>query len=103
MLLTSYDMFWWVMSFVTLLLGVILAWVFLTIALILWDTRKVTANIRHKLDALDQILSLLKGKLETTAVYLPLLVEGATKLMGMARERSAKKKAKETASPKKKS
>lgn len=96
MLLTSYDMFWWVMSFVTLLLGVILAWVFLTIALILWDTRKVTANIRHKLDALDQILSLLKGKLETTAVYLPLLVEGATKLVTILKEKSTKKKVSDT-------
>ena len=79
MLETSKDIWWLVFAFITLWVGVFVGWSIFYLTMILRDMKKITGNLRKKLDFIDQILNIFKDKAEKTASYLPLLMDGAGK------------------------
>ncbi len=81
MISSTKDLFWLVLSFVVLWIGLFMGWGVLYLALMLRDAKRITGSIRKKIDFVDQILEIIKNKVETTANYLPPLIEGAGKLM----------------------
>lgn len=92
MLVTSKDLFWIVLSFVILWIGVFAGWGLFYMAMMLRDVRQVTLSFRKKLDLVDSILETIKKKMEGTANYLPPLIEGASKLVEHFREKKTAKK-----------
>lgn len=80
MLQTSKDLFWIVLSFVILWIGIFGGWCVYYLARILRDTQKITGNIKRKFDLLDQILKSFKTKTEKTAAYIPLVIDGVEKI-----------------------
>lgn len=99
MLETSKDVFWLVLSLVILLSGLGISWGIFYTVLMMRDVKKITKSLRKKMDLVDQILEIIKKKVETSAAYLPPLIEGIGKLAGHFRE---KKKATKRKSKKKK-
>lgn len=81
MLISAQDIFWIVLSFAILWIGLCLGWAVYYLAMILRDVKKTTVGFRKKMDLIDQILEILKKKIDSTANYLPPLIEGAGKLV----------------------
>lgn len=92
MFVSIQDIFWIVLTIVTIWVGAMLGWGLYYLALILRDTRAITGNVRHKLDIVDDILGIIKGRLEVTATYLPMLVEGVSNLISHFRQENKKGK-----------
>lgn len=95
MLETSQDLLRLSIAFVVLFIGLAIGWGCIYIALILRDIKKMTKSARKKLDLIDQILEIVKKKVETTANYLPPLIEGIGKLavhFKGAKEKKGKRK-----------
>ncbi|MDO8669606.1 MAG: hypothetical protein Q7K65_04910 [Candidatus Buchananbacteria bacterium] len=91
MLETSQDLLRLSIAFVVLFIGLAIGWSCIYIALILRDFKKMTKSARKKLDLIDQILEIVKKKVETTANYLPPIIEGIGKLASHFRETKSKK------------
>lgn len=94
MLETSLDLLRLSIALVVLLVGLAIGWGCIYIALILRDVRQMTKSARKKLDLIDQILEMVKKKVETTANYLPPLIEGMGKLAAHFKENKDNKKTK---------
>ena len=74
------------------LLRLDIALVILFIGLVLRDIKKMTKSARKKLDLIDQILETVKKKVETTANYLPPLIEGMGKLAAHFKDKKTSQK-----------
>jgi hypothetical protein len=91
MLETTKDIFWLVLSIVILLSGLGISWAIFYMVLMIRDFKKITKSIRKKMEIIDSILEIIKKKTESSAAYLPPLIEGVTRI---AEHFSEKKKAK---------
>jgi len=87
MLVTSKDVFWIVMSFAILWIGLATGWAVFYIAMILRNFWLISSSVKKKLEIIDQILSIIKKKTETTASYIPPLIEAGSKLMEAFQEK----------------
>jgi uncharacterized membrane-anchored protein YhcB (DUF1043 family) len=96
MLETSQDIWWLVFAFVTLWVGVFIGWSIFYLTMILRDMKKITGNVKQKLDTIDQILKIFKGKAEKGANYLPILLSGVGKVYDHLSKKKVKKAAKKT-------
>ena len=92
MLETSQDLLRLAIALVVLFIGLAVGWGCIYIALILRDIKKMTKSARKKLDLVDQILETVKKKVETTANYLPPLIEGMGKLAAHCKDKKTSKK-----------
>lgn len=92
MIISAKDIFWIVLSFVILWIGIFLGWSAYYMAMILRDVKKTTGSFRKKMDLIDQILEMIRKKVDSTANYLPPLIEGAGKLVEHFRDKKKKKK-----------
>ena len=92
MLETSQDLLRLAIALVVLFIGLAVGWGCIYIALILRDIKKMTKSARKKLDLVDQILETVKKKVETTANYLPPLIEGVGKLAAHFKDKKTSKK-----------
>lgn len=91
MLETSQDLLRLSISLVVLFIGLAVGWSCIYMALILRDIRQMTKSARKKLDLIDQILEVIKKNVETTANYLPPLIEGVGKLVAHFKDKGNKK------------
>ena len=91
MLETTKDIFWLVLSIVILLSGLGISWAIFYMVLMIRDFKKITKSIRKKMEIIDSILEIIKKKTESSAAYLPPLIEGVTRI---AEHFSEKKNAK---------
>jgi len=78
------------LSFVVLWIGLFTGWGIFYVVMSLRNMNKMVKSVRKKLDLVDQILEIVKKKVEMTANYLPPLMEGAGKLVQHFREKRAK-------------
>lgn len=92
MLTSSLDILWLSLALVVLLIGLATAWCIVYVALILRDIKKTTKSLRKKLDIIDSILEIVKKKVESTASYLPPLIEAGGKIVEAFREKKANSK-----------
>lgn len=95
MLVTSTDVFWIVLSFVILWIGLCIGWAVFYIAMMLRNFWLVSANIKKKMDFIDQILNTIKNRVESTASYIPPLMEAGSKIMEAINEKKKSNLAKE--------
>lgn len=58
------------------------------------DVRQIITSAKKKLELIDQIISIVRKRVESTASFLPPLIEGAEKLMEAFREKRKATKAK---------
>lgn len=94
MLTTSKDILWLSLSLVILLIGITSAWGIFYLVMILRDTKAITKSLKKKMNLIDQILEIVKKKVETTASYLPPLIEAGGKIAEKFWDKRAEKKSK---------
>lgn len=87
MLVTSKDVFWIVLSFVILWIGLCVGWAAFYIAMMLRNFWLVSASVKKKMDFIDQILNTIKNRVESTASYIPPLMEAGSKIMEAINEK----------------
>lgn len=88
---TSKDLFWIVLSFVILWIGIFMGWGVFYMAMVLKDLRAITKSIKKKMNLVDQILEMVKKKVESTASYLPPLIEAGGKIVEHLKDKKSKK------------
>jgi len=96
MLITSQDIFWLVLSFIILWVGICLGFCAFYCALMMRDFRKITGSIKKKLDLVDQIMATIKSRVGDTASYIPPLIDGVSKLSEAFRKRQEAKETKKS-------
>ena len=91
---SSLDILWLSLAFVVLWIGLCVGFCAFYFMLAIRDTRQIIANGKKKLELIDQILSIIRKRVESTASFVPPLIEGASKLMEAFRENQKATKAK---------
>ena len=97
---SSLDILWLCLAFVILWIGICLGFCAFYLMLAVRDARQIVTSAKKKLELVDQILTIVRKRAESTASYIPPLIEGASKLVEAFREK--KKACKEKAKNKKK-
>src|SRR3989338_20630 len=88
---TSGDILNMVWAVCAIVLTVFLSIVLYNVYKILRDASKVTTSFREKLELVDNILNLVKEKLEKGAGHLGLIADSTIKLVSFFMERQAEK------------
>ncbi len=81
MLETSQDLFWVALAFAIFWIGLGIGLAGLYFALTLRNFYKVSSSLKKKLEIIDAILSVVRKKVESTANYVPPLIEGISKIV----------------------
>lgn len=87
MLETSKDILYLVIAFCVLWLTVFLCWLLFYFISIVGNVRKVIKSIQDKVEKIEAVIDLLKEKIEHSATYLGLIVEGVTKIVEYFKEK----------------
>ena len=91
---SSLDILWLSLAFVILWIGICIGFAAFYCVLAIRDARQIIASAKKKLELIDQILSIVRKRVESTASYVPPLIEGASKIMEAFREKQKTSKAK---------
>lgn len=94
---TSLDLLYLGLFVAVALVAIFLCLVLLYLALMVKNVYEVFRSFRKKMDLLDEVLKTLKEKIEHSATYLGLLVEGVGKLVEYLKEKKEKQKEKKKA------
>ncbi len=78
---TSKDILYLVIAFCVLWLTAFMCWLLFYFISIMSNSRKVIKSIHEKLEKVDEIINLVKNKVENSATHLAILVEGVGKLV----------------------
>lgn len=88
----SKDLLYIVISVSALLFTIFSCWAIYYLARILQQFFKVIKETRALLDKFDELMKIIKEKIEHSASYLPLIGEGVKKLVEIMKNRAEKKK-----------
>ena len=88
---TSQDILNWAKTFAVVGLSLIFGFLLFYITMTFRTLFKAIKEVREKINKIDEILKLLKKKLEHTSSYLFLLAEGMKKLVEVAKDYNSKK------------
>ena len=88
----SKDLLYIVISVSILLFTIFSCWAIYYLARILQQMFKVIKETRDRLNKFDELVKMVKEKIEHSASYLPLIGEGVKKLVEIMRNRAEKKK-----------
>lgn len=88
----SHDLLNIIIALSVLLFTVFSCWAIYYFARILQQMFKVIKETRDRLNKFDELVKLIKEKIEHSASYLPLIVEGVKKLVELMKSRAEKKK-----------
>jgi len=88
----SKDLLYIVISVSVLLFTIFSCWAIYYLARILQQMFKVIKETRDRLNKFDELVKMVKEKIEHSAAYLPLIGEGVKKLVELMRNRAEKKK-----------
>lgn len=104
MIETSQDILYIVIAFSVLWVTIFFCWMLYYFIVTLRNVSKMTLSIREKLEMVDNILKLVKNKLEKGSNHMALLSDSAIKLVGflMDKHKSDKESKKTSRSRKKK-
>ena len=94
MLETSKDLFYVALAFAIFWLTVFICWAVYQLTMILRNVNRMSFSIREKIELIDEILKLIKEKIEKSSSYLSLLADSAIKLVGFFIEKQKKQKKK---------
>ena len=98
MLETSTDLLFIALAFSVLWITLFLCWGLYYMISIMRNASKIIVSVREKLELVDNILKLIKDKLESGSNHMAILSDSAIKLVGFLIEKNKK----DAASPKKK-
>ncbi len=98
MLDSSKDILNFVIAFCVLGFTVFICWLLFYFISIIGNVRKVIKIIQDKIEKVDELIDLLREKIEHSATYLGLIVEGVTKITEYFKSRKAPKQPKSSSS-----
>ena len=78
---TSKDILYLVIAFCVLWLTVFICWLLWQFISIISKVRRLVKSIQDKVEKIEGIIDLLKDKIEHSATYLGLIVEGVSKIV----------------------
>lgn len=88
----SQDLLNIIIALSVLLFTIFSCWAIYYLARILQQFFKVVKETRDRLHKFDELIKMVKEKIEHSASYLPLIVEGVKKLVELMKNRAEKKK-----------
>ncbi|MFA5359744.1 MAG: hypothetical protein WC349_02175 [Patescibacteria group bacterium] len=88
----SHDLLNIVIALSVLLFTIFSCWAIYYLARILQQMFKVIKETRDRLNKFDELVKMVKEKIEHSASYLPLIVDGVKKLVDLMKSRAEKKK-----------
>src|SRR3989339_1766405 len=88
----SRDLLNIIIALSVLLFTIFSCWAIYYLARILQQMFKVIKETRERLNKFDELVKMIKEKIEHSASYLPLIMEGVKKLVEIMRSRAKKKK-----------
>ena len=88
----SHDLLNIVIALSVLLFTIFSCWAIYYLARILQQMFKVVKETRDRLNKFDELVKMVKEKIEHSASYLPLIFEGIKKLVELMKSRAEKKK-----------
>ncbi|MDD4271601.1 MAG: hypothetical protein PHF50_02240 [Patescibacteria group bacterium] len=88
----SRDLLNIIIALSVLLFTIFSCWALYYLARILQQFFKVVKETRDRLNKFDELVKMLKEKIEHSASYLPLIFEGIKKLVELLKNRAEKKK-----------
>lgn len=88
----SQDLLYIAISVSVLMFTIFSCWAIYYLARILQQMFRVVRETRDRLTKLDELFSALKAKIEHSASYLPLIVQGVKKMVEIMKNRAEKKK-----------
>jgi hypothetical protein len=91
MLNSSKDILYIVISFCILWFTIFVCWAIYYVAMILREFKKLSSDVRKKIELVETVLLAFKEKLEHTSSYVKLLVESVSSLVEFVKERKEEK------------
>ena len=88
----SQDLLYIVISVSVLIFTIFSCWAIYYLARILQQLFRVIKETRARLNKFDELVKMIKEKIEHSASYLPLIMEGVKKLVELMKNRAQKKK-----------
>ena len=88
---TTKDILYIVISFCILWLTIFICWVIYYLAMTLREAKKIISDVRKKIELVEEILDMLKEKIEHTSSYMKLLVESAGSIVEFLKDRKEEK------------
>lgn len=88
----SRDLLNIIIALSVLLFTIFSCWAIYYLARILQQFFKVLKETRDRLNKFDELVKMVKEKIEHSASYLPLIMEGVKKLVELMKNRAEKKK-----------
>ncbi|MFA6306639.1 MAG: hypothetical protein WCV70_01930 [Patescibacteria group bacterium] len=88
----SRDLLNIIIALSVLLFTIFSCWAIYYLARILQQFFKVLKETRERLNKFDELVKMVKEKIEHSASYLPLIMEGVKKLVELMKNRAEKKK-----------
>lgn len=101
MLETSKDLLYIVLAICVLWLTVFFSWGMYHIIGMLRNMNRVTNSVREKIELIDNILKLVKDKLEHGTSQMSIIADSAIKLVGFIMEKQKESSVKKTSRKKK--
>ena len=89
---SSKDLLYVVISFCVLWLTIFIAWSIYYLAMIMRQVYQIIKEMRERINKVDEIIKLLKDKIEHSASYLVLISDGVKKLVEIVKEKGGSKK-----------
>ncbi|HPA25990.1 MAG TPA: hypothetical protein PLK76_04510 [bacterium] len=87
MLNTSKDLLFVVLSICIIWLTVFMCWLLYYFISIIGGVKKIIKNLEDKIEKIDNLLSLIKEKIEHSTSYLTLMVDGISKIVNYAKDK----------------
>ncbi|MFH1225772.1 MAG: hypothetical protein V1684_00595 [bacterium] len=101
MIQNSQDIFWVVLAFCVLWFTLFVSWMVYYLAMILKETRKIIRFFSATLAKIDEVVSIVKEKLNKSAASFTLLLKAGQEVMDFIKEkRGSGKKKQEKKEPK---
>jgi len=88
----SKDLLYIVISVSVLIFTIFSCWAIYYLARILQQFFKIIEETHDRLNKFDELVKMVKEKIEHSASYLPLIMEGVKKLVELMKNRADKKK-----------
>jgi len=90
----SKDLLYIVIAVSVLIFTIFSCWAIYYLARILQQMFRVIKETRDRLNKFDELIKTIKEKIEHSASYLPLIMEGVKKLVELMKNRAEKKRSK---------
>ena len=94
MITSSKDILYIVLAFCFLWLTIFIAWAIYYVVMILRESKKIINDVRRKIELIEEVLVVLKEKLEHTSSHMKLLVETIANVAEFIKEKRGEKKSK---------